>query len=135
MLIEMLRGRYRIPAANCITHAQVSVNPSNMRVGYHTDWASSFPFERLGLPDNYAQPLPSLATFGFEYDPSFLHWAGSRLYAGVEMAEDSLQAGAARSGSAPNAFRRLLQKQYRERLAEARRFSDSAVEVFETARE
>jgi hypothetical protein len=131
VLTEMLRGRYRIPAANCITHAQVSVNPSNMRIGYHTDWASSFPFERLGLPDNYAQPLPSLATFGFEYDPSFLHRAGSRLYAGVEMAEESLQAAAARSGRAPNAFRRLLQKQYRERLAEVRRFSSDAVEAFE----
>lgn len=54
MLTEMLRSRYAIPAANCVTHAQVSVNPSNMRVGYHTDWASSFPFEELGLPDNYA---------------------------------------------------------------------------------
>ena len=83
------------------------------------------------MPDNYAQPLPSLAMFGFEYDPSFLHWAGSRLYAGVEMAEDSLQAGAARSGRSPNALRRLLQKQYRERLAEVRRFSDNGVEAFE----
>jgi len=133
MLTEMLRGRYRIPAANCVTHAQVSVNPSNMRIGYHTDWASSFPFERLGLPDNYVRPLPSLAAFGFEYDPSFLHWAGSRLYAGVELAEDSLQAGAARSGRAPSAFRRLLQKQYRERLAEVRQFSGNAAEAFEEA--
>jgi hypothetical protein len=104
-----------------------------MRIGYHTDWASSFPFERLGLPDNYVRPLPSLATFGFEYDPSFLHWAGSRLYAGVELAEDSLRAGAARSGRAPNAFRRLLQKQYHERLAEVRRFSGDAAEAFEEA--
>jgi hypothetical protein len=135
MLTEMLRGRYRIPAANCVTHAQVSVNPANMRIGYHTDWASSFPFERLGLPDNYVRPLPSLAAFGFEYDPSFLHWAGSRLYAGVELAEDTLQAGAARSGHAPNAFRRLLQKQYHERLAEVRRFSGNAAEVFEQARQ
>jgi hypothetical protein len=133
MLTEMLRGRYRIPAANCVTHAQVSVNPANMRIGYHTDWASSFPFERLGLPDNYVRPLPSLAAFGFEYDPSFLHWAGSRLYAGVELAEDSLQAGAARSGRAPSAFRRLLQKQYHERLAEVRRFSGNAAEAFEEA--
>lgn len=133
MLTEMLRGRYRIPAANCVTHAQVSVNPSNMRIGYHTDWASSFPFERLGLPDNYVRALPSLAKFGFEYDPSFLHWAGSRLYAGVELAEESLQAGATRSGSAPNAFRRILQKQYREQLAQVRRFSGNAAEAFEEA--
>jgi hypothetical protein len=104
-----------------------------MRIGYHTDWASSFPFERLGLPDNYVRALPSLAKFGFEYDPSFLHWAGSRLYEGVELAEESLQAGAARSGSAPNAFRRILQKQYREQLAQVRRFSGNAAESFEEA--
>ena len=32
-LTEMLRARYGIPPGNCVTHAQVSVNPSNMRVG------------------------------------------------------------------------------------------------------
>jgi hypothetical protein len=47
MLVEMLRARYRISAVNCVTHAQVSLNPSNMRVGYHMDWASKFPFEQL----------------------------------------------------------------------------------------
>src|ERR1039457_6007925 len=56
MLTEMLRSRYKIPGGNCVTHAQVSVNPSNMQIGYHVDWASSFPFEELGLPDNYATP-------------------------------------------------------------------------------
>ena len=45
MLTEMLRSRYKIPARNCVTHAQVSVNPSNMQIGYHVDWGSSFPFE------------------------------------------------------------------------------------------
>ena len=33
MLIEMVRCRYHIPASNCVTHAQVSVNPANMRGG------------------------------------------------------------------------------------------------------
>jgi hypothetical protein len=65
MLVEMLRSRYRIPVANCVTHAQVSVNPSNMQAGYHTDWAFGFPFEQVGLPDNYARDLPSLWAFGF----------------------------------------------------------------------
>src|SRR5215831_10795702 len=32
MLTEMLRSRYRIAVGNCVTHAQVSVNPSNIRV-------------------------------------------------------------------------------------------------------
>jgi hypothetical protein len=50
MLTEMLRSRYKIPGRNCVTHAQVSVNPSNMQIGYHVDWASSFPFEGLDCP-------------------------------------------------------------------------------------
>jgi hypothetical protein len=79
MLTEVLRSRYRIDPANCVTHAQVSVNPANYQIGYHTDWASSFPFERLGLPDNYDRPLPSLALFGFEYDSAFVAHVGPRL--------------------------------------------------------
>jgi len=119
MLTEMLRGRYAIPAGNCVTHAQVSVNPQNMRVGYHTDWASSFPFAQLNLPDNYARPLPALADFGFEYDATFEHWAGTRLYAGVEMAELELARDAAASGVTAAERRKMLRKRYRRRLAEA----------------
>ncbi len=78
MLTDMLRARYGIAAGNCVTHAQVSVNPVNMRVGYHTDWASSFPFAQLGLPDNYARPLPAIVAFGFEYDETFVQLAGGR---------------------------------------------------------
>ena len=84
MLTEMLRVRYRIPAANCVTHAQVSVNPSNMRIGYHVDWASEFPFEELGLPDRYAAALPSIWAFGFEVDGSFRTVAGAELRAGID---------------------------------------------------
>jgi hypothetical protein len=113
MLTDMLRARYGISGDNCVTHAQVSVNADNMRVGYHTDWASSFPFAQLGLPDNYARPLPAIALFGFEYDAKFVQWAGTRLYAGVELAEAEI----ARSGGAN--FRKMLQKRYRARLAEA----------------
>ena len=58
---EMLRSRYHIPAESCVTHAQVSVNPSNMRIGWHTDWAADFPFAALGLPDNYSIAIPSVA--------------------------------------------------------------------------
>jgi hypothetical protein len=119
MLTEMLRGRYAIPAGNCVTHAQVSVNPNNMRVGYHTDWASSFPFAQLGLPDNYARPLPAMVTFGFEYDTTFAERAGTRLYAGVELAEQEL---AREAGERPVAeLRKRLRKRYRARLAEAMR--------------
>ncbi len=44
LLTEMLRGRYAIQDGNCVTHAQVSVNNDNLRIGYHTDWGSGFPF-------------------------------------------------------------------------------------------
>jgi hypothetical protein len=121
MLTEMLRSRYKIAAANCVTHAQVSVNPSNMQVGYHRDWASSFPFEKLGLPDNYPTPLPSLWAFGFDYNPEFLHWAGGRIGTGVQLAEDRLNQRAAEAGVTPRAYQRSLQKRYRARLEEVRR--------------
>lgn len=121
MLTEMLRDRYAIPAMNCVTHAQVSVNPDNMRVGYHTDWASSFPFIQLGLPDNYARPLPALTAFGFQYDANFQRWAGSRLYAGVELAEQELARESAESGMTAQTIRKMLQTRYRRRLAEVRR--------------
>lgn len=130
MLTEMLRARYGISPRNCVTHAQVSVNPDNMRVGYHTDWASSFPFAQLGLPDNYAQPLPSLMAFGFEYDATFLRWAGTRLYAGVELAEEQLSRAAVASGVTPLTLEKTLRKRYHQHLAEVRR-DNAATEASE----
>lgn len=121
MLTEMLRSRYHIAAGNCVAHAQVSVNPSNMQVGYHTDWISNFPFEALGLPENYARPLPALWAFGFEYSPDYRNWAGDRLGVGLERGEEYLTERAADSGLALRAYRKLLQKQYRQELERVRR--------------
>lgn len=120
MLTEMLRSRYKIRAENCVTHAQVSVNPSNMQVGYHTDWASGFPFVQLGLPDNYARPLPALWAFGFEVAPDYCERAGDRLGAGVHAGEAQLADAAAEAGISPHTYRRDLQREYRVRLAEVR---------------
>lgn len=116
MLIEMLRSRYGISVANCVTHAQVSVNPSNMRIGFHTDWASSFPFEELGLPDNYAKPLPALLALGFEADQEYLRVGGPRLAVGVELAEERLRERAAEQGQSVTTYRRGLQRIYHERF-------------------
>jgi hypothetical protein len=116
MLIEMLRSRYGISVRNCVTHAQVSVNPSNMRIGFHTDWASSFPFEELGLPNNYAQPLPALVAFGFEADQEYRRVGGPRLAAGVDMAEERLREFAAERGLSVTTYRRGLQRLYHERF-------------------
>ena len=120
MLIEMLRDRYKIAAENCITHAQVSVNPSNMQVGYHTDWASGFPFEQLGLPDNYARSLPALWAFGFDSNPDYLQWAGHRLAIALEASQSEVAEAAEKSGLSLRAYRKYLQNQYRDRLAAVR---------------
>jgi len=116
MLTEMLRLRYGIPEGNCVTHAQVSVNPSNMRVGYHTDWAAGFPFTALNLPDNYARTLPALSDFGFEADAAFEQRAGPRLRLGIHLAEESLRRRAAECGMAPSELRRKLRERYRRVL-------------------
>jgi hypothetical protein len=117
MLTEMLRSRYDIPLTNCVTHAQVSVNSSNMRIGWHTDWAAGFPFRELNLPDNYAQPIAAVALLGFEYDEQYLRVAGARLRAGLELAEEAIRRRAATEGLSLAAWRKTLQRLYHQRLA------------------
>jgi hypothetical protein len=113
VLTEMLRSRYRIPAENCVTHAQVSVNPSNMRIGSHTDWAGAFPFARLGLPDNYAIALPSLYAFGFEYDDAFMRATGTR-WKGLDLAEEQIHRQAALNSAPAGQYRKILQHRYKD---------------------
>ena len=117
ILTEMLRSRYRIAGENCVTHAQVSVNPDNMRIGYHTDWAGNFPFHEMGLDDNYAQPIPALFLFGYSYDPTFVESTGARLWKGLLLAEERLLEEATVDGRTVSEYKKLLQKRYRERSA------------------
>ncbi|HTW64724.1 MAG TPA: peptidoglycan recognition family protein [Bryobacteraceae bacterium] len=125
VLTEMLRNKYHIPQADCVTHAQVSVNPDNMLIGYHTDWAGNFPFLALGLPDNYTAPPPSIYAFGFDYDPTFVHATGVRLWQGLALAEDQMQTQAAARGLSVPQYRAILQKKYKEILAALKRASAS----------
>ena len=120
MLTEMLRSRYKIPARNCVTHAQVSVNPSNMQIGYHVDWASSFPFEELGLPDNYATPSPAVSLFGFAFGASYEQRAGVRLAAGAVEAESALAERARRAHLSLAAYRKALHLRYLKIMANQR---------------
>lgn len=120
MLTELLRGRYRIPVSNCVTHLQVSVNPDGMRVGYHTDWASGFPFEQVGLPDNYALPLPSVVAFGFICDRTVRETAGPRLVLAIEQADAALDRRAEAAGMRPLEYRKILQREYRTLLAQVK---------------
>jgi hypothetical protein len=114
VLTEMLRSKYGIPAGNCVTHAQVSVNPGYMLIGYHTDWAGVFPFGELGLPDNYATPPVSISAFGFGYDDLYLKVTGDRVRQGLSAAEDQMKREAAAAGLPLSKYRAGLQKRYRE---------------------
>ena len=113
MLSRMLRARYSIAAANCVTHAQVSINSSNFQIGYHTDWAGNFPFEAMGLPDNYELPLASLHLFGFNYDGTFFAATGARMWKGVVSSEDLLREQARQSSISVAQLRTQLRNQYR----------------------
>lgn len=116
VLTDMLRAKYGIRAADCVTHAQVSVSPASMLIGYHTDWADGFPFEKIGLPDNYALPAPSVTVFGFGYDELLLKASGGRPWAGLVTAEAALVHSSAAEGLSPGAYRRRLQQRFRRIL-------------------
>jgi len=117
LLTQMLRDRYSIPAANCVTHAQVSVNPVNFSIGYHTDWATSFPFREIGLNDQYEQPLPSITLFGFDYDDYFVNSIGGRRWPGLTHAEQQLEFDAAGRNMTVADYRAWLRQRYRSRLS------------------
>jgi hypothetical protein len=114
VLTEMLRSRYGIPAENCVTHAQVSVNPYNMRIGAHTDWAAKFPFAVVGLPDNYSLPPASVYVFGFEYDSVFLRMAGGDRWKGLDLAGLQIERQAAAEQIPVEQYRASLRMRYRE---------------------
>ena len=113
VLTEMLRSRYGIATENCVTHAQVSVNPQNMRIGEHTDWAGKFPFAGVGLPDNYSIPLASLYVFGFDYDSVFVRATGAR-WRGLDLAELKVARQAAAEGLETRRYRAILQHRYKD---------------------
>jgi hypothetical protein len=120
ILTDMLRYKYAIPAGNCVTHAQVSVNPSNMRIGYHTDWAGNFPFSEIGLGDNYQEPLASVFAFGFDYDGIFVQSTGRRLWQGLHASDEQVTQQASALGLPVPAYKRILRQRYEKILAATR---------------
>ena len=117
VLTEMLRSKYGIQAGNCVTHAQVSVNPSNMTIGWHTDWGGFFPFADIGLPDNYAVPPASLYAFGFGYSAPYVHITGAHVEQALELAEDRLRRDADAAHTPLPKYKARLQERYREIIA------------------
>ncbi len=119
-LTEMLRSRYRIEAADCVTHAQVSLNPGHELLGWHTDFGASFPFTAAGLPDNYALPPAALYLLGFRYDSAFRQATGPRIEKGLTMADSLVESKATALGLSPGRYRGLLRRRYRDVLARER---------------
>jgi len=125
ILTEMLRAKYHVSEANCVTHAQVSVNPDRMLVGYHTDWAGNFPFRDVGLRDNYTVPPPSITAFGFNYDPVFVHATGVRIWEGVALAEEQLRSDAIARGIPVSRYRSVLREKYQQIIETLKAASDA----------
>jgi hypothetical protein len=113
LLTAGLRARYGIPSENCVTHAQVSVNPSNLRLGYHTDGARGFPFTELGLPNNYNLPPASITDFGFVRDDAFTAAMGGTEWNGIVSAEQIVAEAAEAENVPPADHRRNLQRRFR----------------------
>ncbi|HYP28288.1 MAG TPA: peptidoglycan recognition family protein [Blastocatellia bacterium] len=98
VLTAVLRSRYDISDANCVTHGLVSVNPSNRLMGYHTDWVSGFPFEAMGLSDKLETEMVAISRFGFGYDQGYMAAAGGKRWPGLEKADAALRQATEKSG-------------------------------------
>jgi hypothetical protein len=123
MLTEMLRSKYHIAETNCVTHAQVSVNPGNMRIGYHTDWAADFPFAQMGLPNNYSHPLPALYLLGFDYDSTYLEASGGMLRQALSTSEQMVRDQGLLRGISASHYKEFLRQRYRNKTAALKRMS------------
>jgi len=121
MLTELLRSRYSIPGEDCVTHAQVSVAPWNMRIANHMDWARGFPWSSLGLPDNYNLPVPSVAVFGFAHDQSLTQALGGKDWNGLAVADSKIVEDAAAQSATQTRYRGMLRHRYQEIVTELRR--------------
>lgn len=121
LLTQILRGRHRIEDANCVAHGIVSVNPSNMRICFHQDWASGFPFEAMGLSDKYQVAPASVAEFGFTYDDETVGKLGGALWPGVAAAEEEFARRAAQARQEPEELRRAMREAFREGMESQRR--------------
>jgi hypothetical protein len=117
LLVEMLVNKYDIPLTNCVTHAQVSVDPNNMTIGYHTDGSGSFPFQELGIPNNYELPVPSMYVFGFDFDSRFLMLAGTRMWKGLLLADERLRREADSQHLSIDRYKEILRERYRTSIA------------------
>jgi hypothetical protein len=116
LLTQVLRSRYNINDADCVTHGLVSVNPSNMLICYHHDWARNFPFEAFGLSDKYKVAPASVSEFGFTYDEEITEKLGGDVWAGVKLAEEEFRRRAESLNKTPEEMRRHMRERYQEEM-------------------
>ena len=128
-LTAILRSRYGMDDANCVTHGLVSVNPSNMLICYHHDWVRGFPFEAMGLSNKYKVAPPSISEYGFTYDAETIEKLGGAMWDGVSVAEAEFRRRAEEAKLKPEELRRRLHVRYREQMDMARKLRSSTVET------
>ncbi|HEX5706875.1 MAG TPA: peptidoglycan recognition family protein, partial [Pyrinomonadaceae bacterium] len=121
LLTQILRSRYGLDDANCVTHGLVSVNPDRMLVGFHRDWARDFPFAAFGLSDKYQPPTPALDEFGFTYDGELVDALGGAIWPGARAGEEQFKRRAESNGTRPDELRRRMRQRYRDLMDEQRR--------------
>lgn len=120
VLTAVLRSKYEIDDANCVTHGLVSVNPSNRLMGYHTDWVSAFPFGALGLTNKYETTLSAVSRLGMGYDSAYVAAAGGMKWPGLERADSELREAAARHGVRVEVERRELSRLFQHAFKKQR---------------
>jgi hypothetical protein len=116
LLTQVLRSRYQIDDADCVTHGLVSVNPSNMLICYHHDWARNFPFEAFGLSDKYKVAPASVSEYGFTYDEEIAEKLGGDVWAGVKLAEEEFRRRAGELNKTPEEMRRHMRERYQAEM-------------------
>jgi len=124
VLTAVLRSRFGINDANCVTHGLVSVNPSNRLMGYHTDWVSGFPFEAMGLSDKLETEMVAISRFGFDYDHVYTSAAGGKRWSGLEKADSMLRQAAEKSGHPVAEERKQRWRVYQRTVLKQRSLAD-----------
>ncbi|MCI0486851.1 MAG: N-acetylmuramoyl-L-alanine amidase [Blastocatellia bacterium] len=131
VLTVVLRSKYSIEDANCVTHGLVSVNPSNRLMGYHTDWVSGFPFEALGLSNKYETEMAAISRLGFSYDQAYIRAAGGTAWPGLERADAALKEAARERGLSPEEERRALRQIFQRLYSKQRSLDQESVKIEE----
>ncbi|HYE73637.1 MAG TPA: peptidoglycan recognition family protein, partial [Blastocatellia bacterium] len=133
-LTAILRSRYNIDDANCVTHGLVSINPDQMVMGFHHDWIRGFPFEAMGLSDKYKVQPSAIKDYGCTYDSEVLGYMGGRPLPGVADAEAEFQRRAAQSNIKVEELRNRTRERYREQIELVRKLRQGGATIDEQAK-